>query len=120
MYICSIKQLASQTVISNNRVSSIDTSTCLRVIWFHLFHINSTYVCVYNCLSQLHRNSVFPIALTNNDLEDHRATSKIEKKRLLGYILPDLKFSLNEKEVREEEEEEIFFKDQRYLLKNTK
>lgn len=68
----------------------------------------------------LHRNSVFPIALTNNDLEDHRATSKIEKKRLLGYILPDLQFSLNEKEVREEEEEEIFFKDQRYLLKNTK
>lgn len=77
-------------------------------------------MCVYNCLSQLHRNSVFPIALTNNDLEDHRATSKIEKKRLLGYILPDLQFSLNEKEVREEEEEEIFFKDQRYLLKNTK
>lgn len=75
-------------------------------------------MCVCNCLSQLHRNSVFPIALTNNDFEDHRATSKIEKKRLLGYILPDLQFALNEKEVREEEEE-IFFKDQRYLLKNT-
>ena len=94
VHTCFIKQLANNKSVTNkfNRCVHVSPS---RYVTFTSY---KQHLIVCHSFTAEHRRPY--CELTNNDLEDHqRATSKIEKTRLLGHVLPNLLSSLNETEI---------------------